>query len=83
MAGETDLKELIQWSVMETDLGSSNLLFYAIMTCTDLVLKTFTAPIWVIGIALLYFDLRIRKEGFDIEIQVDNSTTHRPEPSAP
>ena len=83
MAGETDLKELIQWSVMETDLGSSNLLFYAIMTCTDLVLKTFTAPIWVIGIALLYFDLRIRKEGFDIEIQVNDSTTHRPEPSAP
>lgn len=74
MAGETDLKELIQWSIMETDLGSSNLLFYAIMTCTDLILRTLTAPIWVIGITLLYFDLRIRKEGFDIETQVNDSS---------
>ena len=73
VAGGTDFKELIQWSVMEEDLGSSNLIFYAIMTCTDLTLKTLIFPIWVIGIVLLYFDLRIRKEGFDLEIQV-NST---------
>ena len=73
MAGGTDFKELIQWSVMEADLGSSNLLFYAIMTCTDLILSTLIFPIWVIGITLLYFDLRIRKEGFDLEMQV-NST---------
>ena len=73
MAGGTDFKELIQWSVMEEELGSSNLLFYAIMTCADLVLKTFIFPIWVIGITLLYLDLRIRKEGFDLEMQV-NST---------
>lgn len=71
-AGGTDFKELIQWSVMEEDLGSSNLIFYAIMTCTDLILKTLIFPIWVIGIVLLYFDLRIRKEGFDIEIQVNS-----------
>ena len=75
VTGETGFTELIQWSVMETDLSSSNLLFYAIMTCTDLILKTFIFPIWVIGIVLLYFDLRIRKEGFDIEIQADSSTT--------
>ncbi|MYK93634.1 hypothetical protein F4009_06470 [Candidatus Poribacteria bacterium] len=71
-AGGTDFKELIQWSVMEDDLGSSNLIFYGIMTCTDLILKTLIFPIWVIGIVLLYFDLRIRKEGFDIEIQVNS-----------
>ena len=82
-AGGTDLKSLFQWSVMETDLSSSNLLFYTIMTCTDLILKTFTFPIWVIGIVLLYFDLRIRKEGFDLEIQADNRVTDRLEPSAP
>ena len=73
-AGGIDPKTLIQWSVMETDLGSSNLLFYAIMTCTDLILRTLTAPIWVIGITLLYFDLRIRKEGFDLETQVNDSS---------
>ena len=72
-AGGTDIKSLLQWAVMETDLSSSNLLFYTIMTCTDLILKTFTFPIWVIGITLLYFDLRIRKEGFDIELQANDS----------
>ncbi len=72
-AGGTDIKSLLQWAVMETDLSSSNLLFYTIMTCTDLILKTFTFPIWVIGITLLYFDLRIRKEGFDIALQANDS----------
>ena len=32
-----------------------------------------TLPIWAIGPTLLYFDLRIRKEGFDIEMQVHSS----------
>ena len=73
-AGGTDLKTIIQWSVMETELGSGSLFFYAIMTTTDLILKTFIFPIWVIGITLLYFDQRIRKEGFDLESgQVDNT----------
>ena len=83
MAGGIDFKELIQWSVMEEDLSSSNLIFYAVMTCTDLILKTLIFPIWVIGIVLLYFDLRIRKEGFDIERQADSSTAREPEPTVP
>ncbi|MYB95442.1 hypothetical protein F4054_22860 [Candidatus Poribacteria bacterium] len=33
----------------------------------------FTLPIYAIGVTLLYFDLRIRKEGFDIEMRVRNS----------
>ena len=73
LAGSTNLKDLLQWAIMETDLDSSNLFFYAVMTCADLVLRTLTAPIWVIGVTLLYFDLRIRKEGFDIERQADDS----------
>lgn len=73
LAGATNLEDLFQWSVMETDFDSSNLLFYAIMTCADLMLRTLTAPIWVIGVTLLYFDLRIRKEGFDIELQANDS----------
>ncbi len=82
-AGGTDLKTIIQWAVMETELGSGSLFFYAIMTTTDLILKTFIFPIWVIGITLLYFDQRIRKEGFDLEIQVDSSAVHGPESTAP
>ena len=35
--------------------------------------ETFTLPIYAIGVTLLYFDLRIRKEGFDIEMRVPNS----------
>ena len=35
--------------------------------------KTFTLPIYAIGVTLLYFDMRIRKEGFDIEMRVRNS----------
>ena len=35
--------------------------------------ETFTLPIYAIGVTLLYFDLRIRKERFDIEMQVRNS----------
>ena len=83
MAGGTDLRNLIQWSVTENDLHSSNWVFYAVMTCTDLVLKTLTTPIWIIGIVLLYFDQRIRKEGFDLEIQVDGDAAHGAEPTTP
>ena len=72
LADETTLENIIQWSILEEPLNSSPL-FYAIMSCIDLLLRTFIAPIWVIGITLLYFDLRIRKEGFDIETQIDNS----------
>ena len=73
LAGTTNIEDLFQWLVIETDLDSSNLFFYAVMTYADLVLRTLTAPIWVIGVTLLYFDLRIRKEGFDIELQADDS----------
>ena len=33
----------------------------------------FTLPIYAIGVTLLYFDVRIRKEAFDIEMQVRDS----------
>ena len=42
-------------------------LSYALMYLINLGVDTFTIPIWVIGCTLLYFDQRIRKEGFDIE----------------
>lgn len=35
--------------------------------------SAFTLPVYAIGVTLLYFDLRIRKEGFDIEMRVHNS----------
>ena len=41
---------------------------YALMYLINLGIDTFTMPIWVIGFTRLYFDQRIRKEGFDIEV---------------
>ena len=44
-----------------------------IMYIIYLAAETFTLPIYAIGVTLLYFDLCIRKEGFDIEMRVRNS----------
>ena len=43
---------------------------YTIRRLISLIIATFTMPISTIGSTLLYFDLRIRKEAFDIEMQV-------------
>ena len=48
-------------------------LFLLIMYLIYLGAETFTLPIYAIGVTLLYFDVRIRKEGFDIEMQARNS----------
>lgn len=83
VADPTDFMDIIRWATREESIGSSNLPFYTIMTCTNLVVDTLTFPIEIIGSTLLYFDLRIRKEGFDIEIQTSNSNTDRSEPTTP
>ena len=46
--------------------------YYIIRTLGSLIIAGLTMPISVVGSALLYFDLRIRKEAFDIEMQVTN-----------
>lgn len=43
---------------------------YAIRRLVSLSISAFTMPISVIGSTLLYFDLRIRKEAYDLEMQV-------------
>ena len=68
LAGNTDLRNIVEWSILETVLDSDNFLFYAIMTCTDLIMTALVFPIWVIGVTLLYFDRRVRKEGYDIQL---------------
>ncbi len=45
---------------------------YIIHTLGSLIVAGFIMPIGTIGYALLYFDLRIRKEAFDIEMRVTN-----------
>ena len=62
--------EIIQWmAIWELPTKWSELrLSYALMYLINLGIDTFTMPIWVIGFTRLYFDQRIRKEGFDIEM---------------
>lgn len=43
---------------------------YAVRSFVGLLIATLTMPIALIGSTLLYFDLRIRKEALDIEMQV-------------
>ena len=81
-AGDIPFIEIIRWSILDQPSHNSTLLFYAIMTCIDLFLKTFVAPLSIIGITLLYFDLRIRKDAVDIEAQVDDSTAETEHPAA-
>ena len=82
VTGETMPTDILKWSVMY-GIGSSNPVFYEIMVWIYIIIGTLIFPIWVIGITLLYFDLRIRKEGLDIEIQVSDRNTYRLNPSPP
>ena len=45
---------------------------YAIQRFVTIGIAALTMPLGAIGSALLYFDFRIRKEAFDIEMQVTN-----------
>ena len=54
---------------------SETSLSYVLMYLINVGVDTFTMPIWVIGCTLLYFDQRIRKEGFDLEMMA----THKDE----
>ena len=62
-----DLLRLKYVDVRPTSLDS--LMMYIVYLGWD----AFTLPIYAISVTLLYFDLRIRKEGFDIEMRVRNS----------
>ncbi|MDE0085686.1 MAG: hypothetical protein OXU23_08260 [Candidatus Poribacteria bacterium] len=55
---------LMQLPVFQNELRLSHQLMHLI----NLGIDTITMPIWVIGATLLYFDQRIRREGFDIEM---------------
>lgn len=72
-AGNTDLRSVIEWAIMENLLDTSNFYFYTIMICADLILTTLVFPIWTIGLTLLYFDCRTRKESSDVELTADNT----------
>ena len=68
VAGEVDFSEMIRQilRIMGLNTEKADGLLFVITAVVDI----FTAPILPIGTTLLYFDQRIRKEGFDIEMMV-------------
>ena len=68
IAGELDFLEMIRQTLWEphSRMDRSLLLLHAINTA----IGALTGPIIAIGFTLLYFDQRIRKEQFDIEMMV-------------
>lgn len=47
------------------------------------VVKVLTMPIWIITYVLLYYDIRVRSEGFDIEMLAAGMGASAPQPSNP
>ena len=72
LAGAATPMDIIRRTVMYTPIDADPL-FSTIMMWTDFVVATLVFPIWVIGVTLLYFDLRIWKEGFNAEMLVNNT----------
>ena len=68
IAGELDFLDILRRAIWEPHGGmnGSLLLLHAINTVIDAL----TVPIMAIGFTLLYFDQRVRKEGFDIEMMM-------------
>lgn len=75
LAGGTDFKSLIEWTILDRVLDTGSYPFYVVMTSSQMILKALVTPIWVIGIVLLYFDRRIRREGYDITANDPNILT--------
>ncbi len=67
--GEIGFIEILEWGILSEPFENSTPLFYAILIIIHLCVYAISFPIWIIGITLLYFNQRIRKEGFDIEMQ--------------
>ena len=70
LVSEVDFIDILQWGLFGESFESSTPLFHAILIVIHLVVYAISFPIWIIGITLLYFNQRIRKEGFDIEMQI-------------
>ena len=73
-AGEVDPMDIIRWATIgDSVFGTSDLVLYMATTCIHLVLSVYLFPIWGIGSTLVYFNQRILKEGFDIEMRANTS----------
>lgn len=67
--GSTGLLDTLRRLFIPT-LDETGWFTYAVRNFVGLLIAALTMPIALIGTTLLYFDLRIRKEAFDIEMQI-------------
>jgi len=70
LVSEVDFIDILEWGLFGGSFEGVTLFFYAISIVIHLAVYAISFPIWIIGITLLYFNQRIRIEGFDIEMQV-------------
>lgn len=75
LVSEIDFIDVFEWGLLSTSFENSTPLLHAIFTAIHLVVHAISFPIWIIGVTLLYFNQRIRKEGVDIEMQVPQPNT--------
>ena len=73
IGGEIGFIDILEWGLLEEPFEKITPFFYAILLAVHLCVHAISFPIWIIGITLLYFNQRIRKEGFDIEMQAQNT----------
>jgi hypothetical protein len=69
LGGEIGFIDILEWGLLSEPFENSTPFFYTILIAIHLCVYAISYPIWIIGITLVYFNQRIRKEGFDIEMQ--------------
>lgn len=73
ISGEEGLLEMFQQMFAPELTAWEGLVPYVIQSCINFFVTSLMLPLTPIGITLLYFDQRIRKEGFDIEMRVSDT----------
>ena len=70
IGGDGDLAEILRQMFMPQLTTWEELIAYSIRNFVILAITSLMLPVGIIGATLVYFDQRIRKEGFDIEIRM-------------
>ena len=70
MGGDGNLLEMLRQMFVPQLTTWEELIAHSIRNFVSLAITSLMLPVGIIGATLVYFDQRIRKEGFDIEIRV-------------
>ena len=75
MGGEGDLVEMLRRMFVPQLTTWKELVIHSIQNFLSHAITCLMLPVGIIGATLVYFDRRIRKEGFDIEMQATSEPT--------